>query len=74
MAADELFSQTPVLGRLALPQPAPGRPRRPGAALLSELGDVRARFPTEDCLAPWPGRAGHHHLGQTPSGQVPLGV
>jgi len=59
-----------------LHQPAPHPATGSGQPmLLAELGDVRARFPTEQALAAQGGgRAGHHHLGQTPGRQVPLGL
>jgi transposase len=44
------------------------------AALLAELGDVRARFPTEEALAAQGGPPRSPSPGATPGGQVPLGL
>ena len=54
--------------------PKAGRGVR-AASLLAEIGDVRERFPEEECLAALSGcRSRHQGLGQGSFGRVPLGL
>jgi hypothetical protein len=58
-----------------LHQPAPGRPRGPGGGAAGRARRRARPLPYRGSPGrPGWGRASHHHLGQTPGGQVPLGL
>jgi transposase len=55
--------------------PAPSRPRGPGGRAAGRAWRRARPLPRRGLPGrPGRGRAGHHHLGQTPGGQVPLGL